>query len=71
MNGFFRVYPFSCAFQQRGEKRFLDLRRAVLGYLTPIQKSRQNNETAISSRPKQALVLVSLLVLFAVVRDRE
>lgn len=35
------------------------------------KKSRQNNETATSSRPKQALVLVSLLVLFAVVRDRE
>ena len=71
MNGFFLVYPFSCAFQERGEKRFLYLRRAVLGYLTQIQKSRQNNETATSSRPKQALVLVSLLVLFAVVRDRE
>ena len=59
--GFFRVYPFSCLSNREERRRdFWD--ESCLGYLAQkIQKkATQNNETAkTSSRPKQALLLVS------------
>jgi len=67
------IFPrlsLSRVLSNREEKRF----ESCLGYpKQKFKKSRQNNETAkTSSRPKHSAVVgVALLVLFAVVRDRE